>query len=601
MFRKFMRRSFTLTLIFLLMCSTYVSAVPLVPGWQEPLVHSTQIIEEERIEMTSPTTAIFHYKLFDKNGEDITSEFPASDLHVEARPADGVKFLGITEANLDPQTGTCTLTYDFPKSYVDVLITIAPRYSRGDTKRLIVGNSDEESLKRVDELHILTDSLTSSGANTATFRYNIINFIDDITPKIPASQIEAFSAPGSEITLDPDTGTGTIAFDTLDTDQLIQTTLRDKLTGVTAVLNTFGLKPVPASQVTTPSAISRVDFVSSDLVKTETGTATFQYKLLDHYYTNITKTIPSEQLKATAVINSTHADVSLDPETGTGTITYDFSDNDEQVLVTLAHQKGMEISALLNLHSPSGYEASDTENNTDEDLDIAQISFLPTGKLSPNITTYLQYRILNKEGKDITPKIPASELHASSSINSMIDLKPSDRDFKITYNVHDSDKTILVSLEDKATGVKTAINIGDMPPEPGSEDTSIDNTALTFKDPVLEKAVRELIYKPTAEIYKNDVKNILNLFIGKGCEDLSGIENLTGLASLTIHSDQLGDLSPLKELPKLRSLNYQGTLNDLKSLEQLTHLTLLEIGSATLGNYDLSSIQQALPNCYIIH
>lgn len=601
MFRKFMRRSFTLTLIFLLICSTYVSAVPLVPGWQEPLVHSTQIIEEERIEMTSPTTAIFHYKLFDKNGEDITSEFPASDLHVEARPADGVKFLGITEANLDPQTGTCTLTYDFSKSYVDVLITIAPRYSRGDTKRLIVGNSDEESLKRVDELHFLTDSLTSSGANTATFRYNIINFIDDITPKIPASQIEAFSGPGSEITLDPDTGTGTIAFDTLDTDQLIQTTLRDKLTGVTAVLNTFGLKPVPASQVTTPSAISRVDFVSSDLVKTETGTATFQYKLLDHYYTNITKTIPSEQLKATAVISSTHADVSLDPETGTGTITYDFSDNDEQVLVTLAHQKGMEISALLNLHSPSGYEASDTENNTDEDLDIAQISFLPTGKLSPNITTYLQYRILNKEGKDITPKIPALELHASSSVNSMIDLKPSDRDFKITYNVHDSDKTILVSLEDKGTGVKTAINIGDMPPEPGSEDTSIDNTALTFKDPVLEKAVRELIYKPTAEIYKNDVKNILNLFIGKGCEDLSGIENLTGLASLTIHSDQLGDLSPLKELPKLRSLNYQGTLNDLKSLEQLTHLTLLEISSATLGNYDLSSIQQALPNCYIIH
>ncbi len=598
MFRNFMRRSFTLTLIFLLMCSTYVSAVPILPWLPEPLVHSTKIIED-RLEMTSPTTGIFHYKLFDINGKDITSEFPVSDLFVDVNLSEnGWNSSGrIPEVSVDPQTGTCTLTYDFSQSDRYVKVYLMPRYSYSDRKTLVVGNSDEESLKRVDELHILTDSLTSSGTNTATFRYNVINFIDDITAKIPASQIEAFSIPGSELTLDPATGIGTIASDTLDTDQLIKTTLRDKLTGVTAVLNTFGLKPVPASQVTTPSAICRVDFVSSDLVKTETGTATFQYKLLDHYYTNITKTIPSEQLKATALINSTRADVSLEPETGTGTITYDFSDHDEQVLVTLTHQKGMEISAVLNLHSPS----EDSDNNTEKDLEIAQISFVPTNKIASDTSTHLQYQIFNKKGENITTKIPASELSTSSSVNSMITLKPSDRSLYITHNVHDSDKTILVSLEDKATGVKTAINIGDMPPAPGSEDTSIDNTALTFKDPVLEKAVRELIYKPTAEIYKNDVKNISNLFIGKGCEDLSGIENLTGLASLTIHSDQLGDLSPLKELPKLRSLNYQGTLNDLKSLEQLTHLTLLEIGSATLGNYDLSSIQQALPNCYIIH
>ncbi|WP_019849432.1 hypothetical protein [Desulfitobacterium sp. PCE1] len=563
MFLKRIRGSFILTLIFLLICSTYVSAVPLVPGWQEPVVYSTKIIED-RLEMTSLTTGIFHYKLFDINGKDITSEFPVSDLFVDVNLSEsGWGSSGrIPQVSLDPQTGTCTLTYNFSQSDKYVKVHLMPRYSYSDTKTLIVGNSDEESLKRVDELHILTDSLTSSGANSATFRYNVINFIDDITSKIPASQIEAFSAPGSEITLDPATGTGTIAFDTLDTDQFIKTTLRDKLTGVTAVLNTLGLDPVPASQVTTPSAISRVDFVSSDLVKTETGTATFQYKLLDHYYTNITKTIPSEDLKATAIINSTHADVSLEPETGTGTITYDFSDNDEQVLVTLAHQKGMEISALLNLHSPSGYEANNTENNTDEDLEIAQISFLPTGKLSPNITTYLHYRILNKEGKDITPKIPASELSASSSVNSMITLKPSDREFRITYNFHDSDKTILVSLEDKATGVKTSINIGNMPPEPGSEENIVDNTAITFKDPVLEQAVRKLIYKPTAEIYKNDVKNIPDLYIDKGCKDLSGIENLTGLVSLAIHSDHIDDLSPLTELPKLRNLNYQGTLND---------------------------------------
>ncbi|MEM5816641.1 MAG: hypothetical protein AAGU16_02095, partial [Desulfitobacterium hafniense] len=276
MFRNFMRRSFTLTLIFLLMCSTYVSAVPILPWLPEPLVHSTKIIED-RLEMTSPTTGIFHYKLFDINGKDITSEFPVSDLFVDVNLSEnGWNSSGrIPEVSVDPQTGTCTLTYDFSQSDRYVKVYLMPRYSYSDRKTLVVGNSDEESLKRVDELHILTDSLTSSGTNTATFRYNVINFIDDITAKIPASQIEAFSIPGSELTLDPATGIGTIASDTLDTDQLIKTTLRDKLTGVTAVLNTFGLKPVPASQVTTPSAISRVDFVSSDLVKTETGTATF--------------------------------------------------------------------------------------------------------------------------------------------------------------------------------------------------------------------------------------------------------------------------------------------------------------------------------------
>ncbi|MEA4901428.1 hypothetical protein [Desulfitobacterium sp.] len=123
---------------------------------------------------------------------------------------------------------------------------------------------------------------------------------------------------------------------------------------------------------------------------------------------------------------------------------------------------------------------------------------------------------------------------------------------------------------------------------------------IEFKDPVLEKAIRTLIYKPTANIYKSDVKNIPNLFIDKGCQDLSGIENLTGLVFLEINSDQIQDLSPLKEIPNLGNLDYNGSINDLESLKGLTNLKLLDLGSTKISSQDLSSLQKALPDCFIM-
>ncbi|WP_308891723.1 hypothetical protein [Candidatus Desulfosporosinus nitrosoreducens] len=247
MFYRTIRKSFVLALIFLLVSSANVFATPLFPGWQEPSVKSTEIIGN-RLDMTSPTTGTFHYKLFDVNNKDITSEFPVSDLFIEAKISKNGWDNGGGEsaaASLDPRTGTCTLTYDFSESDKYISISLTPRYSSGDSKALIIGNSDAENLKKVDEIHFLSDSLTKTGPNTSTFKYEIINFINDITQKIPASQIEAFSSVDSSITLDPSTGTGTITFKTANTNQLIRTTLRDKLTGITAVLNTLGLNPVP--------------------------------------------------------------------------------------------------------------------------------------------------------------------------------------------------------------------------------------------------------------------------------------------------------------------------------------------------------------------
>ncbi|AFM43163.1 hypothetical protein Desaci_4312 [Desulfosporosinus acidiphilus SJ4] len=516
---KTIRNSLVVVLIFLLISSTNVFALPLSHGWPDPL--STQIVGD-RLVMSSPTTGTFHYKLFGVHGIDITSEVPASDLTVDARiSTDGWENGGgRAAASLDPLTGTCTLTYNFSEADKYIKIFLTPRYCSGDSKTLIIGNSDADSLKRVDGIHFLSDSLTKTGPNTATFKYQIINFINDITQEIPASEIEAFSSIDSSVDLDPSTGTGIITFNTSETNQLIRTTLRDKRTGITAVLNTLGLDPVPDPvqtttssaisaesttesttdsaisvnsadesttgsaitadsttesttdsaisvnstpdpvQSTTASAIYRISFVSGDLTKTGTDTATFQYKILDHNYMDITKAVPATDLNVTALTSTTKAAVSLDPSTGIGTITYDFSKSDPQILVSLRHEKGIGVSALLNLASS---ESDNTIGSNTDDLKIAQISFIPTDMITFKSYAQLQYQILNKEGTDITSKVSASQLVLSSSVNSMISLQPKDRTCTITYNLNDSDKTIIVSITDKETGVKTALNIGNMP------------------------------------------------------------------------------------------------------------------------------------------
>ncbi|MDQ7092158.1 hypothetical protein REC12_00960 [Desulfosporosinus sp. PR] len=164
-------------------------------------------------------------------------------------------------------------------------------------------------------------------------------------------------------------------------------------------------------------------------------------------------------------------DISLDPATGIGTITYDFSKSDQQVLVSLVQEKGIEVSAILNLVNSVSDNAVSSNSN---DLKIAQISFDPTDIISLDSRAQLQYQILNKEGIDITAKIPASQLVLSSSVNSMLALQPKDRMCTITYNLNNSDKTIIVSITDKETGVKTALNIGNMPTNPES-DSNIDS------------------------------------------------------------------------------------------------------------------------------
>ena len=118
-----------------------------------------------------------------------------------------------------------------------------------------------------------------------------------------------------------------------------------------------------------------MNFLSSDLIKTGTNTATFNYKILDHYYTDITKKIPAADIDATALVGSSKAEVSLDPSTGTGTVTYNFSDADNKAMITLIHKTGVETSGVLNIVDSKSENNKDNNSNGSE---IAQIVFIPT-------------------------------------------------------------------------------------------------------------------------------------------------------------------------------------------------------------------------------
>ncbi|MFL0198305.1 cell wall-binding repeat-containing protein [Clostridium sp. WILCCON 0269] len=91
------------------------------------------------------------------------------------------------------------------------------------------------------------------------------------------------------------------------------------------------------SAASTPSSITseanEIKFISTNLTKTGTNTATFQYEVLDKNGADITKSIPTSEIIGVATFSSS---VTLDPSTGIGTITFDSSyDTDKTVIVTL--------------------------------------------------------------------------------------------------------------------------------------------------------------------------------------------------------------------------------------------------------------------------
>jgi hypothetical protein len=273
-------------------------------------------------------------------------------------------------------------------------------------------------------------TITKTGINTATFTYNLFDKAGlDITKNIPASEITAITSVSSAIILNPTTGTGTITFNTssdIDKSIIISLIGNNGIMGVSTPVIT----PVPPV-VTVPSKVTKIQ-VNPTVTKTGINTATFTYKLLDQNGTDITKIVPVSEINAYATLSST---IMLDPQTGTGTITYNSSsDIDKLISISIVDQNG-----IIGNSSPSK---------------VTQIRIDTTiTKTGTNSATF-KYYVLDQTGTDITKTIPDTQISAVASVSSTIVLDPSTSTGIITYNsITDIDTSINITLTDKITGV----------------------------------------------------------------------------------------------------------------------------------------------------
>lgn len=107
-------------------------------------------------------------------------------------------------------------------------------------------------------------------------------------------------------------------------------------------------------------------------------------------------------------------------------------------------------------------------------------------------------------------------------------------------------------------------------------------TIVQFSDANMEAAIRSLIRKPAGDIYLSDVSVITSLNLsGRNISNINGIQYLTNLTNLTLDSNPLKDVSPLRSLTKLNyiSLSNIDALSGISPLGNLTNLKYLYINN----------------------
>jgi hypothetical protein len=144
-------------------------------------------------------------------------------------------------------------------------------------------------------------------------------------------------------------------------------------------------------------------------------------------------------------------------------------------------------------------------------------------------------------------------------------------------------------------------------------------------DPIVEKAVRKSLEKPTGELTKADLEKVEYIGINaqltevpKGLEmltklktlslenniltDVKGLEKLTQLTKLYLGKNQLTDVKGLEKLTQLTQLSLENNrLTDVKGMEKLTQLTWLDLrGNPNLTKAQIVQLQKTLPRCDIL-
>ncbi|WML32605.1 cell wall-binding repeat-containing protein [Clostridium sp. OS1-26] len=392
----------------------------------------------------------------------------------------------------------------------------------------------------IDRIEFVSTKLTKTGTNTATFQYRVLDKNGvDITKKVSASDIYATAAATSSIKLDPSTGIGTITFDNpSDADKQVGVSLIDKATGKFVNLNLQYSEPDPVN-VMGFLPVAEIDFPSTTFTKTDANTATFRYKILDKKGMDITKTVPASDLFATSWIGSSGGQVSLNPQTGTGTITYNFSDNDKIITVSITCNNG--IVGMGALSSADSGIGSNTKVNK---IQFVSTNLTQTGK---NTATF-EYSLLDQNGIDITKLVPASELNAVGSISSSITLNQFAGVGTITFNTSsDTNKTIIVTLKDNVTGIAGTIEYPVI--NLGSESPKVSKIVLTTEYVIIYKDKNQQFGAATYRVddqYGMDITNSQLTNNIKFTCDVGTVRPSAGVITITPNSGV--DLTMLKSV-----------------------------------------------------
>ena len=126
---------------------------------------------------------------------------------------------------------------------------------------------------------------------------------------------------------------------------------------------------------------------------------------------------------------------------------------------------------------------------------------------------------------------------------------------------------------------------------------------VTIDNPILEKAIREQLKKPTGELTQADLKKVTELELDrKQLTSVKGLEKLTQLKELDLDDNQLTDVKGLEELTQLTDLDLQeNQLTDVTGLEKLTQLEQLYLqDNPNLTKAQIAELQKALPKCFIL-
>ena len=103
---------------------------------------------------------------------------------------------------------------------------------------------------------------------------------------------------------------------------------------------------------------------------------------------------------------------------------------------------------------------------------------------------------------------------------------------------------------------------------------------VTIDNPILEKAIREYLGKPAAELTQADLEKVKALdFSSNKLTSVNGLEKLTQLTMLNLEDNQLTDVKGLENLTKLGGL----------------HLS----NNPALTKAQIDELKKALPKCKI--